>query len=312
MKPSLPILLALWLAEACSAPPLREVAASPRADAGLTTGELRLLAEQAVDPAALACNAQRTWNPTLRAEAKAGAQVMVDELVAAGVAVPDARAEAARKVLADALMWRMVRAAIVDGNQNNLGVVAVRDVRTADGRPLLLFRSAFTPRPDRADSCVQSLLAAGVRHGVNLYQGPMPTADLAAAEATALTAVGGSYLNVQADRELASWRDELREDAAAEQKAMQAVARVIRDGVLQPNGRAPEGHVLVHCGGGMHRTGMVVGVLERCWNGAPREVWESAYRRHVAWQSPERSGGFEAANVEFIARFDCSLLQKNR
>ncbi len=278
----------------------------------LTLPEQALLTGHAVNPAALRCNSLRTWNPTLRAEAKAGAQTMLADLQTLGVPVPPEKADAARKVLTDALMWRMVRATIVDGDQNNLGVVAIKDVTTADGRPLLLFRSGFTSQPGRADSCVASLVAAGVRHGVNLYEGPMPTADLAQAERQVYTQAGGSYFNVADDTELASWRDELRDDPASAQKAMAAVARVIREGILRPGGHEPQGHVAVHCGGGMHRTGMVVGVLERCWNGAPREVWERAYRRHVAWQSDAQPGGFEPANLAFIGNFDCALLQKNR
>ena len=278
----------------------------------LTPAEQTLLREHAVAPTALRCNSLRTWNPTLRAEAKAGAQTILTDLQTAGAVVPTDKTDAARKVLTDALMWRMVRATIVDGEQNNLGVVAVKDVTTADGRPLLLFRSGFTARPGQPDSCVQSLLSAGVRHGVNLYQGPMPTADLAEAERLSYTQAGGSYFNVAEDAELASWRDELRDDPASAQRAMAAIARVIRDGILQPGGKPPQGHVAVHCGGGMHRTGMVVGVLERCWNGAPRDVWEAAYRRHVAWQSDAQPGGFEPANLAFIAGFDCALLQKNR
>jgi hypothetical protein len=286
--------------------------AQPRPDDALTAPEQHILADNAVNPAILHCNTLRTWNPTLRAEAKASAQVMLADLAKLGLAVPQEKTDDARRALTDVLTWRMVRATIVDGNQNNLGVVAVRDVRTQDGRPLLLFRSGFTPAPARADSCVQSLLAAGVMHGVNLYQGPMPTEDLAQAEKKQYCDAGGTYFNVQDDPELASWRDELRDDPASAQKAQLAIARVIREGILQPGGHAPQGHVQIHCGGGMHRTGMVVGVLERCWNGAPQDVWERAYRRHVAWQSDAQPGGFEAANLAFIAHFDCGLLQKNR
>ncbi len=297
--------LVLLLPLACAAPQRAD-------DNTLTEDERALLASQGISAADLHCNSQRTWNPTLRAEAKAGAQAMLTDLTALGVTIPPGLNDASRKVLADALSWRMVRATIVDGNQNNLGVIEVKGVKTQDGKPLLLFRSGFTPRPGQADSCLASLLQAGVRHGVNLYQGPMPTADLAEAEAKAFTLAFGTYYNVQNDAELASWRDELRDDPAAVQKAMESVARVIRDVVLQRGERAPpQGHVALHCGGGMHRTGMVVGVLERCWNGAPQEVWERAYRRHVAWQSDAQPGGFEAANVAFIAGFDCSLL-KNR
>ncbi len=299
-------LLCLFLATACC----HNLQQIP--DDALPLAEQALLTASAANPADIRCNSQRTWNPSLRAEAKAGAQFMLTQLQGLGLTVPADSLEAARKVLADALTWRMVRATIVDGDQNNLGIVAVKDRQTADGKPLLLFRSGFTPRPGQAGSCLQSLVAVGAKHGVNLYEGPMPTADLAAAEQQTFTRAGGTYFNVQEDAELASWRDELRDDPAANQKAMAAVARVIREAILQPGGRDPQGHVVVHCGGGMHRTGMVVGVLERCWNGAPRAVWEAAYRRHVAWQSDAQPGGFEPANLAFIAQFDCSLVQKNR
>ena len=302
----------LLLFTACAAPQLRPNPVLVAKDDALTPPEQSILVSNALPPAILHCNSQRTWNPTLRAEAKAGAQVMLADLAKLGLAVPQDKTDDARSALTDVLTWRMVRATIVDGNQNNLGVVAVKDVTTQDGRPLLLFRSGFTPQPGRADSCVQGLMAAGVKHGVNLYQGPMPTEDLAQSEKQLYCDAGGTYFNVQDDAELASWRDELRDDPATKQKAQLAIARVIREGILQPGGQAPKGHVHIHCGGGMHRTGMVVGVLERCWNGAPQDVWERAYRRHVAWQSDAQPGGFEAANLAFIAQFDCSLLRKNR
>ena len=293
------------LVAACSAP-------QTTATTGLTADEQTLLQAHHIDPQALTCNTRRTWNAGLRAEAKAAAAATLSELAGAGVSIAPGHEADAAKVLTNALFWRMVRATLIDGNQNNLGVVQVRDVRTSSGEPLLLFRTGFTPTPDAPESCVQGLTRAGVRHGVNLYKGPMPTADLEAAESAALHAVSGTYFSVSADPQLAHWRDELRDDPAATKLAQEAIVRVIEEGILHPGGQAPTGHVLVHCGGGMHRTGMVVGVLERCWNGAPRETWEAAYKRHVAWESDAAPGGFEPANLAFIADFDCALLTKNR
>jgi protein tyrosine/serine phosphatase len=68
--------------------------------------------------------------------------------------------------------------------------------------------------------------------------------------------------------------------------------------------------VLVHCGGGMHRTGMVVGVIQRCINGVGPELIERQYKLHTAYRSADETGGFEKENVEFVQRFDCSLLSK--
>lgn len=300
----------LLVLAACSSAQVVKTPTNP--DVALTPAEVQTLEANGVNPEALTCNSRRMWNPTLRAEAKAGAQAILSDLTQAGVPIPTEKAEVARHIVTDALMWRMVRATLVDGNQNNLGVVQVKDVKTQDGRPLLVFRSGFTPAPGQEHACVQSLVQAGVKHGVNLYQGPMPTLDLEQAEAAAYQKAGGTYFTVRTDPQLASWRDELREDPAAEKLAMQSVAKVIREGILQPGGKDPAGYVAVHCGGGMHRTGMVMGVLERCWNGAPEEVWAATYKRHVAWKSDAEPGGFEPANLQFIAHFDCSLLQKNR
>lgn len=307
-RPALSLFLLLLSVGCASGPQVRAADAGSR----LTDPELALLAAHRVDGTTLACNTRRTWNPTLRAEAKSAAAGTLADLAKLGVSVPPEKAEEAHKLLTSQLFWRMVRATLIDGNQNNLGVVAVAGVTTSQGEPLLVFRTGFTPSPERPDSCVRSLTSAGVRHGVNLYHGPMPTADLERAEAETIRGSGGTYFSVSDDPQLASWRDELRDDPTSRAAAEEAIVRVIEEGILHPHGQAPTGHVLVHCGGGMHRTGMVMGVLERCWNRAPQAVWEAAYKRHVAWESDAQPGGFEPANLAFVAQFDCTRLTKNR
>ena len=59
----------------------------------------------------------------------------------------------------------------------------------------------------------------------------------------------------------------------------------------------------------MHRTGMVVGVIDKCVNGTSLQTLEDDYKRHVAWRSSADTGGYEAENVAFIKEFDCSLLK---
>jgi hypothetical protein len=213
-----------------------------------------------------------------------------------------------------AILWRTVRTVLLGGGFHNAGVVAVNGATTPSGKPLLLFRTGITPYPGLPGSCVRSLLDAGdVRHIVNLYGGEMPTADLDADEEKAVESAGGTYFQAREDDpEIASWREAMRDHGNEEsrRKAMIAVARLVNDHILRPGGEPPKGNVQVHCGGGMHRTGMVFGVIERCVNGTPEDVVLSRYRFHTGWKSPEDPGGGEQENIDFILGFDCSLLNR--
>lgn len=53
---------------------------------------------------------------------------------------------------------------------------------------------------------------------------------------------------------------------------------------------------------------MIVGILQRCLNGASEERVRADYRRHVAWESDREPGGYEPENLDFIFGFDCGLL----
>jgi hypothetical protein len=274
----------------------------------LLPSEAEAMRKAGIDPTALHCNGIQTWNPHLREDAKAAATDLLMDLDKLGVKVPPDKLEAARKLLGDVVMWRMVRATLVDGDQNNLGAIAVPRVKTRAGVPLLLYRTGFTPKPEAPESCYATLVqAGGVRHVVNLYGGPMPTTDLETGERATVQAAGGTYFTArEASGPQKNWREEMREGQDP-QVVMQAVAAVV-DEVLQPGGQAPIGHVLVHCGGGMHRTGMVVGIIQRCVNHSPMEVVEAGYKRHVGWRSAREPGGLEQANLQFIQAFDCNLL----
>ncbi|HAN30712.1 MAG TPA: hypothetical protein DCQ06_03870, partial [Myxococcales bacterium] len=78
--------------------------------------------------------------------------------------------------------------------------------------------------------------------------------------------------------------------------------------LLRPGGKVPRGHLHVHCGGGMHRTSMFVGVIERCINASSVSDVIERYRQHVGWTDATHPGGFEAQNVDFIESFPCELL----
>lgn len=300
------------LTGACaSAPPARPTPAEPPP----MSGDATTLRAAGIDPAALRCNTENRWGKTIRADAQAGA----DEVLAllgpqtAGLA-PEAR-EALSKQVRDVVMWRMIRAVLVEGDNNNFGVVPLkgRTWRDAAGQahPLLLFRTGVTPNPDAPGSCFQSLLeAGGVRHVVNLFDGAMPVADLVEAESKAAVAHGATH-RTATDEGYGPWRDILRkhmDDPEKRKTAMDGLARLVSEQILNPDGAPPKGNLHVHCGGGMHRTGMVVGVIERCVNGAPPEVVEAGYKRHVGYRDAEHPGGFEEGNLRVIREFDCGLL----
>ena len=264
-----------------------------------------------VEPAQLTCSGANRWSTTLRGDARFSADQIMDELARLGVTVPTEQAKEARKRVIDVVFWRLILTQILEGRLDNLGATVLPGIKLADGRPLLVFRTGFTADPEQTGSCVQSLLGAGVRHIVNLYAGPMPTQVLEEGERRAVTALGGSYFSARSDPQAGNWREDLRESDGPEagRAAQQAVAELIRNHILKPGGGQPRGHVQVHCGGGMHRTGMIIGVLERCLGGVPMTSVADHYRRHVGWRSSAQLGGFEPENLHFIEGFDCSLLQ---
>lgn len=298
-----------------------EHAEAPQAAAheALDPDSLAALQRAGIPPRAIACSGEQTWDPELRGRAKALARDLVEDVRKAGLDVPKASREALYDRFVERVFWRMVRETIVEGGQHNLGAVALKGRKTADGKPLVVFRTGLTAAPNEDGSCVDSLVEQGVRHIVDLYAGPIPTADLSEGEEERVQGAGGTYYSARGTGGDAShWRDLLRDadkadaagtdGAATRLRASQALAQIIRTQILEPGGAAPRGHVQVHCGGGMHRTGMLMGVLERCVNGAQPEVIERHYKRHVGWRSDAEPGGFEDENLRFIAGFDCGLL----
>jgi len=281
---------------------------------GLPPWDVAALKAVGIDAESIHCNGFRTWSYTLRADAGVHSNEILGILERAGIAIPADKREAVYGEIREFVTWRLIRALLVDGNHNNFGIVPLKGLKTKDGRPVVLFRTGLTPKADTPGSCVHSLVSAGgVRHAVNLYDGSIPTKDLDAAEARTVEGAGGTYMLAEtSDPGAASWRSAIRADdsPATRRAAMETVARVINDNILRPGGAPPLGNVLVHCGGGMHRTGMLVGVIERCINGADAGTIATHYKHHTAWQSEEKPGGFEQDNLDFVMSFDCSLLKK--
>jgi len=317
----MPLLLSSLTILACGTPAAQTLPTPPEPRAPtVVEREDALLRSAGVDPRAIRCNRENRWGALLRGDADAGAQEVAAALGThfGNIAEPQ-RAQIVKKIR-DIVFWRMVRAVLLEGDNNNFGVLPLpiapsREIAGQAG-PLLLFRTGLTPAPEKKGSCFQSLLEAGrVKHVVNLFDGDLPADDLVAAEQRAAKAAGATY-HTATDAEgqpdaYGPWRDALRKhwnDRAKRDAALRNLARLVREQILLPGGKPPAGNIHLHCGGGMHRTGMVVGVLQKCVSKLPMAVIEVEYRRHTAWKSEQEPGGAEDGNVAVLEAFDCGLL----
>jgi len=316
--------LAFLLLGACAAARPAGETGPPAAPRLASAREDRLLRAAGIDPARIACNAENRWGRGLKQDAANGAGQLLELLAPSLRPLADAEQRALRRRLGDLLMWRMVRAVLIEGNNNNLGVIPLWGYRYRDAagveRPVLVFRTGLTPAPDSLGSCFRTLLEEGrVKHVVNLFDGEIPAADLVAAEERTARQAGATYHSPSESREgtqgYGPWRETLRRhyaEPARRQEASSALARLVHEQILAPGGAPPVGNIHVHCGGGMHRTGMVIGLLERCINQEPLPTVEAHYRRHVGYRDAQNPGGYEEENVRFLREFDCSLFHAPR
>jgi hypothetical protein len=268
---------------------------------------LQVLQEAGFDPASIRCNSHAHWGPDLGKYSDTAAVKIAE---AWSVELDDTkRRKAARVVLS-----YLVRSMFEMLKPNNLGVVALEGryyVEDGKRRQLLVFRSGLMTDAEQPDSCMRSLIEkARVRHVVNLYAGTFPLHDFIATEARVAKEMGVSYHNEAEIRR--PWRDliEHKEDYQRNlDSAMRAVADLINTQILNPGGKPPRGNILIHCAGGMHRTGMTYGILQRCINQDPMEEIEICYKCHTAFKSEREPAGYEELNLQFIRDFDCGLLK---
>ncbi|HVV87673.1 MAG TPA: hypothetical protein VHE35_31745 [Kofleriaceae bacterium] len=320
-------LVAAGLLWSCSSskPEVKAPAPAPAAGEAALEPITAPLAAAGIDRATIACNSENRFGEELRPGSEAGAADMIAAMGAAAPTDPKARADLQEK-LRSLLFWRMVRAVLIEGNNNNLGAIplAGRTWTDAEGKvhPVVIFRTGITPSPDADGSCFASLLGAGhVHHVVNLFDGKIPIGDLTDAERKAATEHGASYVYATDEQGTGygRWRDTLRDyydptapaakhDVAARDEAFRSMARLIREQILMPDGAPPTGNIHLHCGGGMHRSGLIAGIIEKCVNHAPMATVLAHYRYHVAWHDDAHPGGLEPGNLQVLQEFDCSLL----
>lgn len=267
------------------------------------------LALGGVDAASLQCSTYVSWERNLNRYAKTVVAGLKERWK---VTLPPKE----HKQAVHYVLGYLVRTYFDLARPHNLGVMALKGHSYIDQqgrkRQLLVFRSALAVGGPRGSACFGSLVQRGaVRHVINLYGGTFPFHDVVQKERQQAQRLGVSYYDV-ASRPKLKWRALIEEPEHFDKNRLEAsrrLARLINEHLLRPEGKAPRGNLYFHCCGGMHRSGMLYGVLRRCINGDDMTLIEREYRRHVAFRSATEPGGFEPLNLRFIREFDCSLLQ---
>jgi len=276
--------------------------------ASLHPETIQTLRQSNLDPDKIRCNSKVVWAPNLNKYAK-GIIKEIEELWSVN---PD---PALRKKAKYQTLGYLVRNTFELLQTQNLGVMHIKGktYKDKDGqeRPLLLFRSAIIIEPKESGGCFNSLVKNGdVQHVINLYGGTFPLQDKIEEERERSAQLGVSFFDARDQPDLC-WRKLVEEEECYLgnlEVAMKRLAAVIQDQILKPGGEAPRGNIYLHCAGGMHRSGIIFGVLRKCFNGDPMDEIEQEYKRHTAYTSDEQPGGYEELNLKFIKDYDCSLL----
>lgn len=269
-----------------------------------------------IDASTLACNSDNWWLDTLKDESALSADLLQAKLHAASLLDDNQSPADTYDIINKHMMSWIVRSGLILRGGHNFGAILLKDRFWIDSagkrRSLVIFRSAYTADPGGSGSCFQSLLEnAGVKHVVNIYGDDfIYVEDLDVAEKEAAKKAGVTYALTD-KMGYGPWRHTIArhpEPGPERDVAMRSVARLINEQILKPGGQPPRGNILIHCGGGMHRTGIVIGVLQRVINQMPMEDIAAEYRYHVSYKSEEQPGGFEQGNLDFIRDFDPNLI----
>ncbi|MCK5005268.1 MAG: hypothetical protein KAS21_09280 [Candidatus Aminicenantes bacterium] len=286
-------------------------------DGSIPPGFRAAIKASGINPDCITCNSQNRYGSLLKPSADESAVKLRNKLMPFFKDLEPGQKKHLMDELEDHIMWAMVRGVLIEGDNNNFGALVLKGRFWTDANgvkhPLVIFRAAFTPSPEKKDSCFRSILeCANVKHVINLYDGEMELNDLIKSERETSSLLGASYVRT-ADLDYGHWRAAIRanpEKNDERDKATKNFARLIKEQILMPGGEVPKGNILIHCGGGMHRTGMVIGALQKVINGASMEEIKNTYSYHVSYKNKDKQGGFEQGNLDFIAEFPPELLKK--
>lgn len=273
--------------------------------------------EAGIDPDQINCNSTNWWMDRLKDEADLAARLLKDKLYDQKILKDQNELEEAQKTIARHMMSWIVRTGLILRESHNFGAIVLKDHFWTDDNgilhPLIVFRSAYTADPDLETSCFRSLLEkAAVKHVVNIYGDDFIfVSDLDVREKQAAKNAGVTYALTD-KMGYGPWRHTIAkhpESGPVRDKVMKDVARLINEQILKPGGQPPQGNILIHCGGGMHRTGMIIGILQKVINNRPMNEIAAEYRYHVSYKDESRPGGFEQGNLDFVKEFDSSLIK---
>ncbi|MEN8154466.1 MAG: hypothetical protein ABFR75_10630 [Acidobacteriota bacterium] len=264
-----------------------------------------------IKPGCITCNSQNRYSSELKPFSKVSAKSLKQKLDPYLNEKSGIEKKSFLDMLEDHIMWAMVRGVLIEANNNNFGAIVLKGFYWKDKNgvkhPLTIFRTAFTPDPAGKDSCYSSILDKGkVKHVINLYDGEMEMNDLIKAERETAQKHGASYVKT-GDLNYGHWRAAIREfpnPGHEREIAKKNLGKLIREQILNPGGKSPEGNILIHCGGGMHRTGMVIGILQKIFNGRSMDHIKKVYGYHTGYRGKDRPGGFEQGNLDLIEEFE--------
>ena len=179
---------------------------------------------------------------------------------------------------------------------NNLGGSIVH---FPQGQKQVFRGSILSNSPDCLKQLVQE---QGVKTIVNLYSGNLINEDqLATQERDLIKKWGGeNYLHILnfSDSPDPNQKQTLETIKDRITQIIQAIA-------------ASPGNIYVHCVGGIHRTGEVYGILQKCVNRVPIQQVLADYEKH-AGGTRLNNREYRPANVEILQTFDCQRLEPLR
>lgn len=157
-----------------------------------------------------------------------------------------------------------------------------------------VYRSSFL---SGKEECLSYLVKeAKVYSIINYYQGTLKSADSLSEEERGMFASLGGKVYIR------PLNYQYKFNKLPKEEVFDKVAEIIK--LVE---HAP-GNVLVHCYGGIHRTGVVFGVMQKCLNKIPVEDVLNEYRCHAAWEDEKRPGGANQENEIAIREFPCEKL----
>lgn len=147
--------------------------------------------------------------------------------------------------------------------------------------------------------CLEQLIKEqGVKTVINLFTGNLiPEWELATEEVKAFDHMGGeSYIHILRFSDQPKPEDNYTM-ADVKERLIQIVRLIA----------VASGNVMIHCVGGIHRTGEVYGVLQKCVNKVPIDQVVDNYIKH-AGGTTENNPEYREIDIEVLRSFDCRTL----